>query len=47
VLDSAERWYELALSNPATAPVVKEADEEFHHGVRTMRDLMRNDLAGE
>lgn len=47
VLDSAERWNELVLSNPATAPVVKEADEEFHHAVRTMRDLMRNDLASE
>ena len=47
VLDSAERWAELVLSNPPTAPVVKEADEEFHHAVRAMRDLMRNDLARE
>jgi len=47
VLDSGERWAELVLTNPATAPVVKEADEEFHRAVRTLRDLMRNDLAGE
>ncbi|MFS8104541.1 hypothetical protein LFM09_46310 [Lentzea alba] len=47
VLDSGERWAELVLSNPATAPVIKEAEEEFHHAVRTMRDLMRNDLASE
>lgn len=47
VLDSGERWAELVLSNPATAPVIKEADEEFHHAVRTMRDLMRNDLTSE
>ncbi|SMC71372.1 hypothetical protein SAMN05660733_01440 [Lentzea albidocapillata] len=47
VLDSGERWAELVLTSPATAPVIKEADEEFHQAVRTMRDLMRNDLASE
>ncbi|GGU67350.1 hypothetical protein GCM10010178_68970 [Lentzea flava] len=47
VLDTGERWSELVLSNPPTAPAVTEADEEFHHAVRTLRDLMRKDLADE
>ncbi|WP_090005576.1 hypothetical protein [Lentzea albidocapillata] len=47
VLDSGERWAELVLTSPPTAPVIKEADEEFHQAVRAMRDLMRNDLASE
>jgi hypothetical protein len=44
VLDNAERLHGLVVSNPATAPVVKEADLEYQQALSDLRDLMRADL---
>lgn len=44
VLTAAERWHDLLVSNPATAPVIKEADDDFQQALTKLRDLMREQL---
>jgi hypothetical protein len=44
VLDAAERWRNLTLTNSLAAPVVAEAGTAFHDAVSALRELMRTDL---
>lgn len=44
ILEAAERLHRLVLSNPLTAPVVREAELEYQQALIRMRDAIRHDL---